>query len=188
MVFGDVVYGEVPFGEAGDSAPTGTLAASLPLPSAAFAGDYVPPPQSGTLDAVLPMPTVAFAGTYDGTLLGTLDVVLPMQAADFAGTYVPPPVSGTLDAALPLPLLAFSGVSGESGSFAALLLLPSVDFVGSYGGPYPTDTSNLFDGLDLVCLGTVTITRPEVTPPTAPPKYDKALPYPEPVMVDGRPT
>lgn len=53
----------------------------------------------------------------------------------------------------------------------------------------PTDTSNLLDGLNMGGLGLVTVTYPDATPPTdLAPRYDKALPYPEPAMVDGRPT
>lgn len=52
----------------------------------------------------------------------------------------------------------------------------------------PTDTTNLFDGLNMGGLGTVTLTHAPVTPPTATDKRDKALPLPQPVMVNGRPT
>jgi hypothetical protein len=51
------------------------------------------------------------------------------------------------------------------------------------------DTSNALDGLDMLCVGTVTLVRPDVTPPSSVGvKVDKAMPYPQPVMVDGRPT
>lgn len=115
------------------------------------------------------------------------------------GTTAPEAAAGTAS----LSLSAEAGVvSAASSGNAALDLsaqgqmpLPaagtaSLTFLGDGAAAqlFATDTSNLFDGLDLVCLGTVTITRPDVVPPTAPPKYDKALPYPEPVMVDGRPT
>lgn len=54
---------------------------------------------------------------------------------------------------------------------------------------YLSDTSNTFSGLQLVCLGTVTIIRAAVAPPSnVAVKQDKALPYPRPVMVGGRPT
>lgn len=56
---------------------------------------------------------------------------------------------------------------------------------------FETDTSNAFDGLDLECIAYVTIVRP---PAPVPPslvlgeRVDKAVPYPTPTMVGGRPT
>lgn len=54
---------------------------------------------------------------------------------------------------------------------------------------YETDTSNAFDGLDLLLTATVTF---HPTPATAPAtltlaeRYDKAVPYPPPVVLNGR--
>lgn len=201
---------------AGTTAPgqTGTFDVDLPVSVASFSGSYVPPDETGTFDvdvplsvpaftgsyaapptgsfaATLTVPVVDFTGSYTAPLdpAGTFAVDLPVPVVDFTGGYTPPPISGSFAADLPLPTVEFSGLVGAIfGSFAVSLPLPTVVFEGSYGGPYPTDTSNLFDGLNMVCIGTVTMTRAAVTPPTAPPKYDKALPYPEPVMVNGRPT
>lgn len=79
----------------------------------------------------------------------------------------------------------------ETGSFAIVLPVPRIRFYGVYGGPYPPDTSNALAGLDLVSVGTVTVIRP---PAPVPPglveavKYDVALPYAPPVIINGRPT
>lgn len=170
--------------------PTGSFALDLPVPVVAFSGDYTPPVDpTGAFDITLPTPVVEFAGTYFPLETGTFAIDLPAPTVAFAGTYTPPLITGSFAIDLPLPVVEFSGLASAGiGSFAIDLPLPTVVFEGAYGGPYPTDTSNLFDGLNMVCIGTVTLTRAAVVPPTAPPKYDKALPYPEPVMVDGRPT
>jgi hypothetical protein len=54
-----------------------------------------------------------------------------------------------------------------------------------------TDTSNALNGRVRLGRATVTVTRPAVPPPvgtTGAVRYDKAIAYPEPTMVDGRPT
>jgi hypothetical protein len=54
---------------------------------------------------------------------------------------------------------------------------------------YETDTSNALDGLDLLLTAQVIFAAPVATPPTPlAERYDVAIPYPVPVMVDGRPT
>lgn len=57
--------------------------------------------------------------------------------------------------------------------------------------PNVTNVDNELDGRQRSGMGTVTITRPVVTPPPGlvlARTYDKALAYPTPTMVDGRPT
>ena len=57
--------------------------------------------------------------------------------------------------------------------------------------PNVTDVSNELDGRLRSGSGTVTITRPVTAPPASlvlAEAYDKAMPYPTPTMVDGRPT
>lgn len=54
-----------------------------------------------------------------------------------------------------------------------------------------TDTSNALDGLDFVFTGSPTVTRAPAAVPAdlvAASRYEVALPYPVPTMVDGRPT
>ena len=105
------------------------------------------------------------------TYTGTLTAVLPKLTASLSGTYTgatPTDPTGTLTAVLPKLKAALSG---------------------TYTGPIPTDTSNALDGLDL--LLTATVIFPVPIPPAplgAAVHYDKAIPYPAPVMVDGRPT
>jgi hypothetical protein len=84
-----------------------------------------------------------------------------------------------------LDLSASIDATAPSGGLATLTL--------SAGGVavavFTTDLSNAFDGLDLLLTAVVTMAVPVVSPPTTPAvKYDKAIAYPEPVMVDGRPT
>ena len=103
------------------------------------------------------------------TLIATGDAVGPALA------------SGT--AALSL---SATGVVAARGSGLAFI---EFDTSSAAAALYATDTSNALDGLDIVFVATVTIARPAVTPPTnLGVKYDKAIPYPEPVMVNGRPT
>jgi hypothetical protein len=172
--------------------PTGSLAATLTVPTVDLTGTYAPPPNpTGSFAATLPVPAVDFTGGYTPPAqTGTFAATLPVPSPDFTGTYTPAPITGTFGASLPVPVVDFAGLSGDIfGSFAVTLPPPVVALSGSYGGPYPTDTSNLFDGLDMVCVGIVTKTAPAVTPPTnVGVKQDKALAYPLPVMVNGRPT
>lgn len=173
--------------------PTGTFAATLPSVAADIAGDYTPPATpTGDFAATLPVVIGSFAGDYHPHEAGTFDAVLPSPAADFTGTYTPGLETGSFAASLPIVTADFAGTYitlGETGTFAATLPLVTAAFVGIYDGPVPTDTSNALDGLDLVCVGYVTLTRPDVTPPTGlGVKVDKAIAYPNPVMVDGRVT
>lgn len=171
---------------------TGALAAVLPVLTASLSGGYQAPPV-GTLAAILPTLTASLSGAYDPPAIptGTLAAILPSLVAELSGGYTPPTQTGVLDAILPALTVSLTGdydPLSNDGILAAVLPMLTVSLFGEYGGPYPTDTSNLFNGLNMVCLGYPTLTRAAVTPPTAPPKYDRALPYPEPVMEGGRPT
>ena len=56
---------------------------------------------------------------------------------------------------------------------------------------YVADTSNALDGLDAIFEALVTVEPPVVTPPPTlalATKVDKAISYPDPVIVNGRPT
>lgn len=154
------------------SNPSGTISATLPKPTASLSGTYAAPTgPTGNLAAVLPFPTVDFTGTYLPHPTGSFAVTLPKPTVSIAGAYTAPP--------------------HPTGSFAAVLPKPTVALSGTYAGPVLTDLSNAFDGLDLVGTATATITRPPApVPPSLVPaeKYDKAVPYPVPVMVNGRPT
>lgn len=76
----------------------------------------------------------------------------------------------------------------ETGSFAIVLPLLQVSLAGEYGGPFPSDTSNALDGLDMTCVADVFVGGPAASVPAQGVRYDKALPYPQPTMVNGRPT
>lgn len=100
--------------------------------------------------------------------------------------------------------LAGSAAAGTTGSGSLSLSasgspVPSVGGAGSLslsaGGAgivtYNTDTSNDLDGLDLLLSAAVTFAPAVATVPStlvAAAKYDKAIAYPVPVMVNGRPT
>jgi hypothetical protein len=79
----------------------------------------------------------------------------------------------------------------ETGSFAIVLPLLRVRFIGEYGGPFPTDTSNSHNARTRSARATV-ITTPNPAPPPAGRtfgvRYDKAIALDTPDMLDGRPT
>lgn len=76
-----------------------------------------------------------------------------------------------------------------TGSLNAVLPALSVSLVGTYEGTTPTDTSNALEGLDLLLTASVTFAVPvPAAPPAAGAKYDVAVAYPIPTMVDGIPT
>jgi hypothetical protein len=177
--------------------PTGDFAATLPSPlTTDFAGTYTAPVNpTGSFAATLPTVAASFAGDYHPHEAGTFDAVLPFPTADFTGTYTPGLESGSFAATLPVVTADFAGTytspSGTTGTFAATLPLVVAAFTGTYDGPTPTDTSNALNGRVRRGSATVTITRPVATVPPSVSlgqRYDKALAFPEPVMVDGRPT
>lgn len=78
-----------------------------------------------------------------------------------------------------------------TGVLSVVLPLPPVVLSGSYAGPSPTDTSNGATGRIRLGGGYVVAPSPVAAVPAGlvqAVKYDKAIPYPVPVMVDGRPT
>lgn len=178
--------------------PTGTFAATLPSPiTASFAGTYTAPVNpAGTFDAVLPVVTGSFAGAYHPHEAGTFSATLPSPlAATFSGTYTPGLETGSFAAVLPSPLAAdFAGAYHPLGDHGALdAVLPKViaSFVGTYDGPVPTDTSNAMNGRGRHARATATVDRPAAALPpgrTFGVRYDKAIAYDRPTMVEGRPT
>jgi hypothetical protein len=173
----------------------GTFAATLPTPTADFAGTYTAPVNpTGVLAAELPAVTGSFAGDYHPHEAGTFEAVLPFPTAEFTGTYTPGLESGTFDAVLPVVTASFDGTYhplGDHGDFAAVLPLVVASFAGTYDGPVPTDTSNSHNGRRRGGRATTSVDRPPApTPPgrTYGPRVDKAIAYPVPTMVDGRPT
>jgi hypothetical protein len=144
------------------------------------------------------------AGVAGSGTVGTLDdwalfptALIDADIADLATAALGTRGGGSLT------LSASAGAGAQFGgagslSFSGLGQVPTptggtgyLELVGA-GAAVPlfsTDTSNTFSGLQLVCLGTVTIIRAAVAPPSnLAVKQDKALPYPRPVMVGGRPT
>jgi len=89
-------------------------------------------------------------------------------------------------AAAALSLTAGSSGAARATATATLTLTATARAAALYTG----DTSNFYNGLDLQGAAEVTIT----TPPAAPPgpvvavKVDKAIPFPKPDLVKGRPT
>lgn len=93
-------------------------------------------------------------------------------------------INSTASGSASLTLSATGSASGTSGS-ASLSLTAS----GTAVAVNVADTSNAFSGLDLVCVGVVTVTAPVVAPVTPlAPAVDKAVALPMPVLVNGRPT
>lgn len=78
-----------------------------------------------------------------------------------------------------------------AGDLAIVLPAPALSLSGTYDGPSPTDTSNGATGR-IRGGGGYVVAPPPVAPvpadlgPTV--VFDVALPYPAPVMVNGRPT
>lgn len=76
-----------------------------------------------------------------------------------------------------------------AGDLAIVLPAPAVKLAGTYTGTTPTDTSNAADGIIVLGGGTLTW-MPAVVAPARQlaSKFDKAVAYPAPTMVNGRPT
>lgn len=159
------------------SASGGTSAAAAGTASLNLSavGDTVAPsPASGTASL-----TLSASGAAVGAAAGTASLNLAATGAALATLAA----SGTAA----LTLSASGSAVMSSGGTASLTLLAN----GVAIAVYTTDLSNAFDGLDVVCVATVTLTyAPAPLPPSLVPaaKYDKAVPYPVPVMVGGRPT
>lgn len=146
------------------SAPAATATAAAVVPSV-VAGSGVSAPAAAA-SAVGLVPSTATGGS----------VVAPAATAAAAGV-VPFVSNGSPD----------QTVNAPAATAAAGALAPSVLSV----IPTETDTSNALAGLDLVCVGSTSVSTPAaVVPPTlvVAERYEVALPYPVPVMVDGRPT
>lgn len=155
----------------GGAAAPAAGSASLSLSAS---GALTPPsPASGSASL-----TLSAAGGASGSPGGTAS--LNLTATGTALAVLAASGSATLT------LTAAGSAVMSAGGTATLTLTAS----GIALALYETDTSNAFDGLDIlltarVILGTV-VTTPPASVTTA--HYDKAIAYPVPTMVGGRPT
>lgn len=107
------------------SGTSGTIAASLPAPTALVAGT---PVATGGVAATLPSPSAALAGTPVQT--GAVTAQVPAPSATAAGT---PVLTGTGSATLPAPSASASGTVGgpTQGTIAGTLPAPSAEAAGT---------------------------------------------------------
>lgn len=189
-------------------AATATATAVVPVVSAS--SGVVPPAATATATALPP----AVTGTGDGTVLAvaataTAAAVAPTLTADAAVGAVAATASATALA----PTLAISTTvevvaatatadaiapvvddgSGSQTVFAVAATATATALAPTWTQILETsaDTTNARNGRRRLAYATVTITRPVAAPPdtlTLATRVDKALAYPVPDMVDGRPT
>ena len=123
---------------------TGTLAADMLLPTAAFTGKQenigvmaasmlLPTSAStgtqdniGVMGAAMLIPTSATTGTQTNTGVMAANMLVPTSATTGVQTF-----TGTLAATMLVPTANFSGVSTPAGTMAATMLLPTASFTGT---------------------------------------------------------
>lgn len=131
--------------------------------------------------------TESFAGVIDevayyGSVLTGTRMAAHYTAATTSGVTVA--LDRFTSAATFLDVVPSSSIAVDLDRFASAATLLDVSPTTSI----PTDTTNLLTGLNVGMFGEVILDRPDETPPPAPPRRDIAIPYPQPVMVNGRPT
>lgn len=111
--------------EANDSGVSGTMAGTLPMPTASMAGNIE---HTGTMAGTLPMPTASMAGAIEHT--GTMAGTLPMPTASMAGAIEH---TGTFAGTLPIPTASMAGAvtpaagaSGQAGGTIGWLPRPYI--------------------------------------------------------------
>lgn len=162
---------------------------------------------SGAMGAAVPeggTGSIALAGTMGASAAPTMSGSITFDGT--GGTTAPEEAAGTAT----LTLAGTMGAATPAGATGTITLTGTgagsvihaaggtghLELEGTPGGViaaayYPTDISNIFDGLDLVMVATITVTRarPAIPPRLTPAdKWDVALPYPPPVLVKGRVT
>jgi large repetitive protein len=170
------------------SPPAATATAAAIAPAVTGTGDVTISAVPATATAAAPAPTL----TADATVAGT--------AATATAAGVAPSVSlgATVDA---VAATATAGaiaptVSDGSGNRTVLAVPATATAAArppawSQVFPATTDTSNALNGRSRGGSATVTVTTPVTAPPATlvlTSKVDKAVAYPAPVMVNGRPT
>lgn len=185
------------------------------LSGARISAHYDAGTSAGTAASGTASLTLAASGDAGSTAVGTGSLSLSASGAaaveatgtaalslSAAGALVAPePASGTAALSLSADASALAAGAGSASldlsatgaatlgvSGAASLTLSAV---GSGSVLYDTDTSNLLNGRDRGGSAAVTVTQPVEAPPASlvlATKVDKAIAYPAPVMVKGRPT
>lgn len=167
-------------------AATATAAAAAPAVTGTGDGSVNATPATATASA-LPPTLAADATVLAALAIATADALAPTVSA--TATIAAPVATATADAVAPF-VDDGSGsqtVLAPAATATATALAPTVVQV----LPAGTDTTNTANGRDRRARATVTITRPVAAVPatlTLATKVDKAIAYPAPVMVDGRPT
>jgi hypothetical protein len=140
---------------------------------------------TGTLDLVNPMPVVEFSDT----IRGALSLTNPQPSIAVAGSVA---AAGALTLTNPKPTLSLAGTvpSVVTGALSLTNPKPTLALAGTVDDTVHTDTANAFNGRRRNGYATVDT---EVTVVQRPARhrrgydYDKAIAYPTPTLVDGRP-
>lgn len=168
------------------TAPTATATAAATEPTISGAGDATVNPPAATVTAEALPPTLAWdANLAAATATATADALAPTVTAHAA--IAAPAATATATAEPP----DIDNGSGNRTVAAPVATATATAHAPVFTANYEvgTDTTNTFTGLDLTARGTVTIAYPTATPTVdLGTRVDAALPYPQPVMDNGRPT
>lgn len=168
------------------TAPTATATAAATEPAVSGTGDATVNPPAATVTTEALPPTLAWdANLAAATATATADALAPTVTAH--ATIAAPAATATATAEPP----DIDNGSGNHTVTAPVATATATAHAPVFTANYEvgTDTTNAFTGLDLTAHGTVTITYPAATPTVdLGTRVDAALPYPQPVMDDGRPT
>lgn len=180
--------GALSLSASGSDAAAASASGSLSLSGSGTSGGILPASGSGSL-------AFSASGGVAAATAGSA-ALIQLAAGGAAGD-----TSGTGSISLSGSGGATSSMSASGSGSLTLSLVQSAPvssaaaLVLSGGGValvlYRTDTSNAFDGLDVLLTATVTFPVTVVAPPSTlvlTHKRDKAIPYPKPTMVGGRPT
>lgn len=179
-------------------APVATATSTVTAPAASATASGPSPAVTGTGDATVLAPAAtATASALSPTVSADASVAAPAAAASGAG--VAPVATASVSILAPTATAAADGLAPAvtDGTGNRTVLAPPATATATALAPLVTasidtegDDSNVFTGLDLVCVGVVTVTAPVVPAPfaTTTVRVDKAIALPLPVLVNGRPT
>lgn len=180
-------------------APTVNADASVSVPAMASSAAFGAPAVTGTGDATIAAPAFAASAAVAAPTLSA-DANPTSVAATATAAFLAPTVGATASATVTaVPFAATADLlapSVDDGSGSQTVVAAAMAATATLLPPawtnvieVATDTSNRIEGLDLVCVGRASVSIPVAVPPAPlPERYDVAIPYPAPVMVDGRPT
>lgn len=168
--------------------PAATASADAPTPTVGGTGDANVDAVAATATAAVLPPSVSWSASLSAVVATASAAALVPTVSGTASATVTAVVA-TATAAAVAPSV-FNGspdanVDAVAATATAGAVAPSV----TVSIVADTDTSNMLDGLNLGARGVVSITRAAVTPPTnVGERVVKAVPYPLPALVNGRPT